>query len=511
MNRSKSEFFKGGTLAICGSLNIAKALHDCFLHINKDIPADGIYINIYNEERRAVQYVAHADRNGFKEMNTEVPISEDLIQLLKQPNRRGSKVLKRLSDCPVTSRVAPQVVQDPASVILVRMLIEGQSQGVIGLYRKGTTPFTQEDEELCTQLRVPCAIAIANSLKHRELRNASLRLAGENRQLKGMLIPSDDSLMDEGAGLAHVMKQVRQVSHLDSTVLLTGETGSGKEFIANAIYKHSRRRGGPFIKVNCGAIPESLIDSELFGHEKGAFTGAVQRSIGYFEQAHGGTIFLDEIGELPLQAQVRLLRVLQNKKIIRVGGTETLQVDFRLIAATHRNLETMVQENRFREDLLFRINVFPIDIPPLRLRTMDIPALAHHFVTAMATQMGMARIPTITEDQMGKLSSHSWPGNVREFKNCIERAMICCQGGELNFNWIGCPQAPAPMETPEPVNHAPQRLDDLVRQHIQTTLKQTRGKVHGQDGAAQLLGINPSTLRSRMKKLGIPHGRRHTG
>ncbi len=220
------------------------------------------------------------------------------------------------------------------------------------------------------------------------------------------------------------MHKVRQVATINSPVLLLGETGVGKDVIANAIHYSSTRSGNPIITVNCGAIPESLIDSELFGHEKGAFTGAISQRRGRFERADSGTIFLDEIGELPLQVQVKLLRVLQNREFERVGGTETIRPDIRIIAATNRNLEQMVNEKKFREDLWFRLNVFPIYVPPLRARKEDIPELAHHFVEIKSVELKLPAFPKISSKAMGLLTSYDWPGNVRELQNVVERELI---------------------------------------------------------------------------------------
>ena len=232
-------------------------------------------------------------------------------------------------------------------------------------------------------------------------------------------------------GLKRVMEMVQQVAALDSPVMLRGETGTGKEVIASVIHNLSSRRKGPFITVNCGAIPDSLMDSELFGHEKGAFTGALERTRGRFERAHGGTIFLDEIGELSPSAQMRLLRVLQDKKIERVGGSDSIDLDIRVIAATHRNLESLIQEGQFREDLYFRLQVFPIIIPPLRHRTMDIPALVKHVLTKKTRAMGFSKIPELWPGVLERLSGYHWPGNVRELENMVERALILNRRGPI--------------------------------------------------------------------------------
>lgn len=315
---------------------------------------------------------------------------------------------------------------------------------------------------------------------------------------------SGDQIIGAEFGLKDVMEKATMASAVESPVLLQGETGVGKDVIANYIHYASVRSKESFITVNCGAIPNELIDSELFGHEKGAFTGALSQKRGRFERANRGTIFLDEIGELPLPAQVRLLRVLQNREIERVGGTKIIPLDIRIIAATNRNLEKMVKKGKFREDLWFRLNVFPLLIPPLRLRIEDIPALVQHFAERKTKELKLKETPNLAPGAIDSLMAYNWPGNVRELENVIERAMILHRSGPLRFDDLD-------LSFDEPVNatsHAPKNetleLDALVKRHIQHVLKLTGGKIHGPGGAGEVLGVNPDTLRYRMKKLGIP-------
>jgi transcriptional regulator with GAF, ATPase, and Fis domain len=317
-------------------------------------------------------------------------------------------------------------------------------------------------------------------------------------------------------GLRSVMELVRQVAPLSSPVLLLGETGTGKEVIASAIHKLSPRKDGPFVTVNCGAIPESLMDSELFGHEKGAFTGALSQKRGRFERANKGTIFLDEVGELQPEAQVRLLRVLQEKEIERVGGTEPIKVDIRIIAATHRDLESMIRYRQFREDLYFRLKVFPIVIPPLRERKGDIPSLLQYLLQRKSREMGLADIPSVAPDSLKYLMTYPWPGNVRELENAVERALILSKGEPLAFHDIAVSlQSGSPLDFGGTFVHDPKlqredslALDTVVSGHIRRVLDMAGGKVGGGRGAAQMLHINPSTLRKKMRKLGIPFGRK---
>jgi transcriptional regulator with GAF, ATPase, and Fis domain len=351
---------------------------------------------------------------------------------------------------------------------------------------------------------------MSKALEHQEIIRLKDMLADDNRYLyQELRSVSGSAIIGADFGLKAVMKMIEQVAPLDSPVLLLGETGTGKEVIANVIHYTSPRRNGPFIKVNCGAIPENLLDSELFGHEKGAFTGAISQKRGRFERADKGTIFLDEIGELPAQAQVRLLRVLQTKEIERVGGTTSIPVDVRIISATNRNLQEMVASGRFREDLWFRFNVFPIMIPPLRQRREDIPALIHHFIECKCAELKLVSRPVLARGAMDKLVAYDWPGNVRELQNMIERALIMQRGGILSFDML-LPPAGVREASPPPESTGKELLsfEDMAKRYIQQALERAGGKISGPGGAAELLSINPSTLRTRMNKLGIPYGRK---
>ena len=299
-------------------------------------------------------------------------------------------------------------------------------------------------------------------------------------------------MIGDSAALRDVLRAIATVAPTHSTVLVNGETGTGKELVARAIHEQSARRHGPFVKVNCAAIPATLLESELFGHERGAFTGALQRRAGRFELAHGGTLFLDEIGELPLELQPKLLRVLQEREFERVGGTRALAVETRIVAATNRDLYAMVEERAFRADLYYRLHVFPIAIAPLRERTGDVPRLARAFLRRFAAAMGKD-IGEIAPDSLARLVEHDWPGNVRELQNVIERAVILANGSVLEIprNAFRRPSANG------------DELHEVQRRHILAMLEKTDGVVGGPNGAARRLGIKRSTLNFRMKKLGI--------
>jgi transcriptional regulator with GAF, ATPase, and Fis domain len=307
------------------------------------------------------------------------------------------------------------------------------------------------------------------------------------------------------------MELVNQVSPLNSTVLIQGETGVGKEIIANAIHRLSPRRDNPFIKVNCGAIPDTLIDSELFGHEKGSFTGAVSQKRGRFERADNGTIFLDEIGELPPEAQVRLLRVMQTREIERVGGTISLPINIRVICATHQNLEELMREGTFREDLWFRINTFPIYIPPLRDRKEDISELVYYLINRKSMEMGIKTPVAITPAALDRLINYEWPGNVRELENMVERELIRNRSGSLLFDNLTTPMRKGKTVLNTGIPGDTDTLDGIMTKHITKVLKMTNGRVHGPEGAARILDINPHTLSKRMHKLGIAYGRKYKG
>ena len=342
--------------------------------------------------------------------------------------------------------------------------------------------------------------------------NMSQKLRGSAPTLSADHIDGDarageERLIGGNTGLAGVMTRARMVSRSGAPVLLFGETGTGKEIIARAIHEHSSFRSGPFRRVNCGAIAPELIDSELFGHEQGAFTGAVTRRKGWFEQADGGTLFLDEVGELPLAAQVRLLRVVQDGEVVRVGGERPVHVKVRIVAATHRDLPGMVAVQTFREDLYYRLSVFPIVIPPLRDRPSDIRAFAEYFSERAADRFGLRPVP-VSEDDVRVLAGYRWPGNVREMAAVMDRAVLIGQGRTLNVSAaLGqgtLTTTSAPMRTIEDTRSTSiEPLDLVIRRHIETALLATHGRVEGPHGAARLLRINPHTLRARMRKLQI--------
>ena len=361
--------------------------------------------------------------------------------------------------------------------------------------------------------RVTHVIGFGNDITALKKTEGKLRHALEEvKQLKDRLHAENVYLQEEiklhhnfgevigtSEALKKVLRKVERVAATEATVLILGETGTGKELIARAVHGLSTRQGRPLVKVNCAALPDTLIESELFGHEKGAFTGAHARRVGRFELADGGTVFLDEIGDLPLSLQAKLLRVLQEGEFERLGSSTTRTVDIRVIAATNRDLKNAMANGDFREDLYFRLNVFPIQSPPLRERTEDIPLLLQHFMGKYSAKLGkqIKRVPT---PAMARLQAYPWPGNVRELENVIERAMILSDGDQLDLgDWLPGPRVPSASGIAT--------LEELQRVHILKVLELTGGRVSGEKGAARILDINPKTLQSRMKKLGIERER----
>jgi PAS domain S-box-containing protein len=348
------------------------------------------------------------------------------------------------------------------------------------------------------------------------LEQEQARLKAQNTYLQEELksVHNFEEIIGSSAGLVQVLENVQRVAPTDASVLISGETGTGKELIARAIHSTSDRADKPFIKVNCAALPTSLVESELFGHERGAFSGAIQRRIGRFELAHKGTIFLDEIGEVPLDVQVKLLRVLQEREFERIGGNQVIKTDVRVIAATNRDLSRCIRDGDFRADLYYRLNVFPIHLPPLRERRGDIPLLTHFFVQKHASRVGR-RIESVDRDSMERLTQYAWPGNIRELENLIERALILNNSPTLHVTTELSSERPAPAaaESTPPANAAapassspasgPADLDSIQREHILSMLRETNWVIEGSRGAAVRLGLKPATLRHRMKKLGV--------
>ncbi|HKS94993.1 MAG TPA: PAS domain S-box protein [Terriglobia bacterium] len=381
--------------------------------------------------------------------------------------------------------------------------------GALAIGRHQPGAFSEKDLNLLSQVSNQVALALDNADAFRQIAELKDRLAEEKLYLEEELRTeyNFDEIVGESAALKRVLKEVETVAPADATVLVQGETGTGKELIARAIHRLSTRRDHTFVKLNCAAIPSGLLESELFGHEKGAFTGAIMQKIGRLELAHEGTLFLDEVGDIPLEIQPKLLRALQEKEFERLGSTRTIPVDVRLVAATNRDLARMVEERQFRSDLYYRLKVFPITVPPLRERPEDIPLLVHYFAQRHAQRMNK-RIDTIPSEAMNVLTHWSWPGNVRELENLLERAVILSRGPVLQVPLAELKSLAEPAPVAESVGDPPSgnggaTLEAKEREHILRVLRETHGVIAGPTGAAARLGLKRTTLNSKMRKLGI--------
>lgn len=396
------------------------------------------------------------------------------------------------------------------AVLLLPLTFGDKTPGVLILAHSDHMAFTTHDCTLLEQIASRIGIAITNANAWQEINRLKENLKQENLWLNAQIhnTESFSEIIYQSNAMREVLLQLEMVAKSDSTVLLLGETGTGKELLARALHNLSPRLKQPMIKMNCAAVPASLLESDLFGHEKGAFTGATTTHIGRFEMAKGGTLFLDEIGDMPLELQPKLLRVLQEREIERLGGNRVIPVDVRVIAATNRDLHQMVQDREFRSDLFYRLNVFPVVIPPLRERPEDIPLLAHYFTRKMARRMNR-NIDTISAAAMRQLCRYAWPGNVRELQNVIERAVILTRGNVLNVQMgdltagCSCPPTARRESTAESLRPASLESNDSERQRILQALKEANGIVAGPHGAATRLGLKRTTLLSRMQRLGI--------
>ncbi len=471
-------------------------------------------------QRMRMEEALHRSEEQFRDLFDEAPIAyvfEDTETRFVKANRAALKLLGlKPEDVPHTvglSLVAPDQSTQERIHETFAQIQQGQERWLpeLELRRKddGRPVWVQfwsrpePDGKLTRTMIIDITDRVLAERERARLQQQSLYLQEEIKAASNF-----EELIGRSPALAAVLEHVRAVGPTDASVLIQGETGTGKELIARAIHSISKRKDRPLIKVNCAALPSGLVESELFGHEKGAFTGAIARRVGRFELADGGTIFLDEIGELPLDIQAKLLRVLQEQELDRIGGRAPIPVDVRIIAATNVDLAAAVREKKFREDLFYRLNVFPIQLPPLRERVGDVPLLAYYFASRFAAQLNR-HIDGIQPATMERLVAYNWPGNIRELENVIERAVILLRGPMLEIDPMmlqagGQPAAafadkdalPAPPSTAE-------TLEAVERNHILAVLEQTHWRIEGERGASQILGLHPNTLRSRMKKLGL--------
>ncbi len=418
--------------------------------------------------------------------------------------------------------------QGVRSICVAPLIVAGKSIGTLNLASNKADEYSEADGELLQEVANQVALAVENMKAYEEIRSLHAKLEKENVYLREEIRSEHNfrEIVGTSAALREVLENAERVAPLDSTVLISGETGTGKELIARAIHDLSSRKNRPLVKLNCSAISAGLVESELFGHMRGAFTGAVERHMGRFELADGGTLFLDEVSELPLETQVKLLRVLQEGEFEPVGSNKSVRVNVRIIAATNRDLEEWVAAGRFRSDLFYRLNVFPLQLPPLRNRRSDIPQLVSFFLQRFANKFGR-KIEAAEKETMELLMDYSWPGNIRELQNIIERAVVLAAGPVLSVDAAFLPRSPAPGDIRRLSWAAPPKpdfriaadiggtaeasfpsLEQKERDHIAAALDRTAGIIDGPKGAARILNLHPNTLRSKMSRLGIKR-RRH--
>ncbi|HWY09470.1 MAG TPA: sigma 54-interacting transcriptional regulator [Candidatus Acidoferrales bacterium] len=497
---------------VISNLELRDLLHAISQDVRRVMQCDFAGLSLPDAEDKLLRLYAvdFPEGKGF--------LHEDLVYSIEgSPSGTAFRMMKPLTlKSPFTGWLDYPIVQIAVreglkSFCFLPLINRNRAIGVLVLGRLREDAFSQADISFLTQTANQIALAVENALAYGEIRELKEQLSKEKLYLEDEIRTEMNfaQIMGNSTSLHRVLKEVGTVAPTDSTVLIYGETGTGKELIARAIHDLSPRSSKPFVKLNCAAIPTGLLESELFGHEKGAFTGAIAQRIGRFEVANGGTIFLDEIGEIPVELQTKLLRVLQEREFERLGSSRTLRTDARLIAATNRDLEAMVGEQKFRSDLFFRLNVFPVHVPPLRERQGDIPLLVRHFTQQFSRRMKKT-IETIPSAAMDALSRYHWPGNIRELQNVIERAVIISAGPALSidvsdFKFPTTSHSEGRAITASPQSNSALRdvLADTERQQIIKALKQSNWVVAGPNGAAARLGINRSTLQVRIRKLGI--------
>jgi formate hydrogenlyase transcriptional activator len=451
------------------------------------------------EEPNQLETILH-DLPGRKGLLAEVTSAELTVADFEKLRARKAEIWSVEDINKLPASLGDRLKAESITSLAVASLASASKPlGLLVMGSRKLDAFKQGDLDLLSQIGIQISLALDNALAYGRLNASAARLEQERFYLESEIRSEYNfgEIVGKSTALRKVLDQVAIVAPTGSTVLLHGETGTGKELIARAIHNRSPRRDRTFVRLNCAAIPSGLVESELFGHEKGAFTGALMQKRGRFELADRGSLFLDEIGDISLDLQPKLLRALQEHEFERLGSTKTIHVDVRLIAATHRDLQSMIRNNQFREDLFYRLNVFPIEIPPLRQRREDIPLLVHFFVLRFSRQM-QKRIRSVPKQSMEALVNADWPGNIRELENFIERCVILTQGDELNV-----PYAELKKASGRSVASAPSTFEEAERQVIIDALKVASGRVSGKGGAAEHLGLKRTTLQNKMRKLNI--------
>ena len=488
------------TNALLSNLDISKLLGAIGLCIRQVKPFDYASLALYDSETKKLRIHSLGAAPGL----TALP-GGDLISITKSPYGWSYVFRKPLLLTGASGEEFPHELPQHLVQIGVKsgcwMPLIGREGplGTLNLFSRQPNAFQQEDLDALAHVASQVAVALDNALAFKRMADLNARLENEKLYLEDELRTSGnfEEIIGTSKVLARVLKQIETVAPTNSTVLILGETGTGKERLARAVHNLSPRRERAFVKVNCASVPAGLLESELFGHEKGAFTGAIAQRIGRFELAHQGTLFLDEVGEIPLELQPKLLRVLQEKQFERLGSSRTLTSDVRIVAATNRDLVKLVASGQFRSDLYYRLSVFPVIVPPLRERSDDIPLLVHYFLSQFAKRFGR-NVDVVSPETMEALCRYSWPGNVRELEHVIERAVILSPGPELRLSLVELAQADKAAPTTVSAT-----LEDIEREHIIRVLRETKGKIGGLGGAAERLGMNRTTLNSRMQKLQI--------
>ncbi len=491
---------------LLANVDIRKLLNAFSASVSLMLPHDAATLALYEEAtgKLRVQFLAAGNDAGASQ--DEVLLDSDASPAGQAFRTRRPVILNKIDRWPFAPESGKHLTGiGMQSGVWVPLIHRERTLGAMMVASRQENAFSQHDAEMLGQVAGQVAMAVNNALAFKQIAEIRDRLTQEKRYLEEEINLEHrfDDIVGESTGLRTVLRQIETVAPTDATVLIQGETGTGKELLARAIHRLSQRSERTFIKLNCAAIPAGLIESELFGHEKGAFTGAIARKIGRLELAHEGTLFLDEIGELPLELQPKLLRALQEREIERLGGTRPISVNVRLIAATNRDLATMVAEKQFRSDLFYRLKVFPVSAPPLRERAADIPILVRHFVSRHARRMGKT-IESIPPEAMAALQAWKWPGNIRELENFLERAVILSRGPLLH---VPLAELEAMQEEEEEAVAADNpTLQAAERDHILRALREAKGIIGGPGGAAERLGLKRTTLNSKMKKLGIERG-----
>jgi formate hydrogenlyase transcriptional activator len=485
---------------VVSKLDIRELFREVSRSIHAYFGSDFAALWMLKEETGQIQSVMD-DFPGREGLLAEVPAADLTASDLDKLRTRKAEVwsAEEFDKLPANRR-DPLKAESILSLAIAGLATGDKPLGALVMGSRKTDAFGQRDLDLFSQIGNQISLALDNALAYGRLYASATRLEEERLYLESEIEAeyNFEDIVGKSTAMQEVMKQIAIVAPTDSTVLLHGETGTGKELFARALHTGSPRRERTFVKLNCAAIPSGLLESELFGHEKGAFTGALMQKKGRFEIADHGTLFLDEIGDISMELQPKLLRAVQEREFERLGSTKTIGVDVRLIAATHRDIPTMIRESRFREDLFYRLNVFPIEIPPLRERAGDIPLLVHYFVSRLARRMHK-NIKTIPKQAMEALTRSSWPGNVRELENLIERAVILTQGSELNVPIAELKYASRASGTTASVS----TFQDAERQAIIDALKAASGKLAGEGGAAGRLGLKRTTLQNKMRRLNI--------